>query len=119
MLAGVAVMGRVIWWMARIIRSVRHLRTAWFSRATLQLAVFKRSGGALSTGLVVCAGRTVALFYTGYLLYLGIPSFLISTKRKALASLVRRWRLACCTGSAARPNRYTMGLRLSFVQKVL
>ena len=75
MLAGVAVMGRVIWWMRVIIRSVRHLRTAWSSRATLQPAVFKRSGGALSTGLVVCAGRHGGAVYTGYLLYLGIPSF--------------------------------------------
>lgn len=40
MLAGVAVMGRVIWWMGVIIRSVRHLRTAWSSRATLQLRCF-------------------------------------------------------------------------------
>ncbi len=75
MLAGVAVMGRVIWWMAAITRNVHHLRTAWSSRATLHSAVFKRSGGALSAGLVVCAVGTVALFYTGYLLYLGIPSF--------------------------------------------
>lgn len=40
MLAGVAVMGRVIWWMRAITRSVRHLRTAWSSRATLQLRCF-------------------------------------------------------------------------------
>ena len=49
MLAGVAVMGRVIWWMAR----------NYPQRPSLahNSAVFKRSGGALSTGLVVCAGR--------------------------------------------------------------
>ena len=40
MLAGVAVMGRVICGWRVIIRSVRHLRTAWSSRATLQLRCF-------------------------------------------------------------------------------
>ncbi len=72
MLAGVAVMGRVICGWRAIIRNVHHLRTAWSSRLRCNSAVFKRSGGALSTGLVCALVGTVALFYTGYLLYLGI-----------------------------------------------
>lgn len=54
MLAGVAVMGRVIWWMAR-----NYPQRPSLAHCGLRCnsAVFKRSGGALSTGLVVCAGR--------------------------------------------------------------
>lgn len=48
-------------------------------------AVFKRSGGALSAGLVVCAGRHGGAVYTGYLLYLGIPSFLNINKEEGLS----------------------------------
>lgn len=58
MLAGVAVMGRVIWWMARNYPqrpSLAHCMV--FAGLRCNSAVFKRSGGALSTGLVVCAGR--------------------------------------------------------------
>lgn len=58
MLAGVAVMGRVIWWMARNYPqrpSLAHCMV--FAGLRCNSAVFKRSGGALSAGLVVCAGR--------------------------------------------------------------
>ena len=95
MLAGVA-MGRVIWWMARNYPQRPSLRTAWSSRATLQLRCFKRSGGALSTGLVVCAGRhggAVLHRLPALPWYSELPEY--QQRGKALASLVRRWRLAC------------------------
>ncbi len=58
MLAGVAVMGRVIWWMARNYPqrpSLAHCMV--FAGYVATPLFFKRSGGALSAGLVVCAGR--------------------------------------------------------------
>jgi hypothetical protein len=38
---------------------------------------------------------TIALFYTGYLLYLGVPTFLNINKEEGLASPVQHSRLAC------------------------
>ncbi len=58
MLAGVAVMGRVIWWMARNYPqrpSLAHCMV--FAGYVATPLFFKRSGGALPAGLVVCAGR--------------------------------------------------------------
>ncbi|HGE3517227.1 TPA: Yip1 family protein [Escherichia coli] len=71
MLAGVAVMGRVIWWMAR----------NYPQRPSLaHCMVF---AGYVATPLFLSG--LVALFYTGYLLYLGIPSFLNINKEEGLS----------------------------------
>ncbi len=65
MLAGVAVMGRVIWWMARNYPqrpSLAHCMV--FAGYVATPLFFKRSGGALSAGLVVCAGRHGGAVFT-------------------------------------------------------
>jgi hypothetical protein len=57
MLAGVAVMGRVIWWMARTIRSGLPETLHGVCRLCRHAAVPQRDCGALSAGLAVRAGR--------------------------------------------------------------
>lgn len=48
-------------------------------------AVFKWSGGALSLVWLCALVGAVALFYTGYLLYLGIPTFLNINREEGLS----------------------------------
>ena len=76
MLAGVAVMGRVIWWMARNCPqrpSLAHCMV--FLRDMSRRRCFKRTGRHFIRWSGCALVGTVALFYTGYLLYLGIPTF--------------------------------------------
>ncbi|SQD03099.1 inner membrane protein [Escherichia coli] len=59
---------------------------AWSSRATFATPLFLSGLVALYPLVWLCAlVGTVALFYTGYLLYLGIPSFLNINKEEGLS----------------------------------
>lgn len=77
MLAGVAVMGRFIWWMARNYP----LRPSWqrcmIFAGYVATPLFLSGIVALYPVVWLCAlAGTLALCYTGYLLYVGIPAFL-------------------------------------------
>lgn len=117
MLAGVAVMGRVIWWMARNYPQRPSLAHCMVFAGYVATPLFLSGLVALYPLVWLCAlVGTVALFYTGYLLYLGIPSFLNINKEEGLSfSSFDTGDRRAGAGSAARPYRYTMGLRLSFV----
>lgn len=56
-----------------------------FCRLCRDAAVFKWSGGALSLVWLCALVGAVALFYTGYLLYLGIPTFLNINREEGLS----------------------------------
>lgn len=77
MLAGVAVMGRVIWWLARNEPQRPHLRRCMIFAGYVATPLFLSGIVALYPLVWMCAlVGTVALCYTGYLLYIGIPGFL-------------------------------------------
>ena len=77
MLAGVAVMGRVIWWMARSYPQRPSLKRCMVFAGYVATPLFLSGLVALYPLVWLCAlVGTVALLYTGYLLYLGIPTFL-------------------------------------------
>ncbi|MDU4001237.1 Yip1 family protein [Pluralibacter gergoviae] len=77
MLAGVAVMGRVIWWLARSVPQRPSLRRCMVFAGYVATPLFLSGIVALYPLVWMCAlVGTVALCYTGYLLYIGIPGFL-------------------------------------------
>jgi hypothetical protein len=85
MLAGVAVMGRVIWWMARSYPQRPSLARCMVFAGYIATPLFLSGIVALYPLVWLCAlVGTVALFYTGYLLYVGIPTFLNINKEEGL-----------------------------------
>ena len=86
MLAGVAVMGRVIWWMARSYPNRPSLARCMVFAGYVATPLFLSGLVALWPLVWLCAlVGTVALFYTGYLLYLGVPTFLNIDKEEGLS----------------------------------
>ena len=85
MLAGVAVMGRVIHWMARNYPQRPSGTLYGLCRICRDPAVLKRYCCALSLVWLCALIGTIALFYTGYLLYLGVPTFLNINKEEGLS----------------------------------
>lgn len=85
MLAGVAVMGRVIWWMARSLPQRPSLARCMVFAGYVATPLFLSGIVALYPVVWLCAlVGTVALFYTGYLLYIGIPTFLNINREEGL-----------------------------------
>ena len=80
MLAGVAVMGRVIWWMARSYPQRPSLKRCMVFAGYVATPLFLSGLVALYPLVWLCA-----LLYTGYLLYLGIPTFLGINKEEGLS----------------------------------
>ncbi len=86
MLAGVAVMGRIIWWMARHYPHRPSLARCMVFAGYVATPIFLSGIVALYPVVWLCAlVGTIALFYTGYLLYLGIPTFLNINKEEGLS----------------------------------
>ena len=86
MLAGVAVMGRVIWWMARSYPNRPSLARCMVFAGYVATPLFLSGLVALWPLVWLCAlVGTAALFYTGYLLYLGVPTFLNIDKEEGLS----------------------------------
>lgn len=86
MLAAVAVMGRVIWWMARSYPQRPSLKRCMVFAGYVATPLFLSGIVALYPLVWLCAlVGTVALLYTGYLLYLGIPTFLGINKEEGLS----------------------------------
>ncbi|MGG7444887.1 Yip1 family protein [Kosakonia oryzendophytica] len=86
MLAGVAVMGRVIWWMARSYPQRPSLGRCMVFAGYVATPLFLSGIVALYPLVWLCVlVGTVALFYTGYLLYVGIPTFLSINKEEGLS----------------------------------
>ncbi len=83
MLAGVAVMGRVIYWMARNYPQRPSLTHCMVFAGYVATPLFLSGIVALYPLVWLCAlVVTLALFYTGYLLYIGIPTFLNINKEE-------------------------------------
>ncbi|MBW9402101.1 YIP1 family protein [Leclercia sp. EC_58] len=83
MLAGVAVMGRVIYWMARRYPQRPSLTRCMVFAGYVATPLFLSGIVALYPIVWLCAlVGTLALFYTGYLLYIGIPTFLNINKEE-------------------------------------
>lgn len=77
MLGGVAVMGRVIWWMARNYPERPSLKRCMVFAGYVATPIFLSGIVALYPLVWLCVlVGAVALCYTGYLLYIGIPTFL-------------------------------------------
>ena len=77
MLGGVAVMGRVIWWMARNYPERPSLKRCMVFAGYVATPIFLSGIVALYPLVWLCVlVGAVALCYTGYLLYIGIPMFL-------------------------------------------
>ncbi|WP_069556653.1 Yip1 family protein, partial [Salmonella enterica] len=86
MLAGVAGVGRVIWGMARKHPQRPSLARCMGFAGYVATPLFLRGLVALYPLVWLCAlGGAVALFYTGYLLYLGIPTFLNINREEGLS----------------------------------
>lgn len=86
MLVGVAVMGRVIWWMARNYPQRPSLKRCMVFAGYVATPIFLSGIVALYPLVWLCAlAGTIALLYTGYLLYLGIPTFLGIDKEEGLS----------------------------------
>ncbi|URN97960.1 YIP1 family protein [Leclercia adecarboxylata] len=83
MLAGVAAMGRVIYWMARKYPQRPSLTHCMVFAGYVATPLFLSGIVALYPIVWLCAlVGTLALFYTGYLLYIGIPTFLKINKEE-------------------------------------
>ncbi len=83
MLAGVGVMGRVIYWMARRYPQRPSLAHCMVFAGYVATPLFLSGIVALYPIVWLCAlVGTLALFYTGYLLYIGIPTFLNINKEE-------------------------------------
>lgn len=110
-------MGRVIWWMARNYPQRPSLAHCMVFAGYVATPLFLSGLVALYPLVWLCAlVGTVALFYTGYLLYLGIPSFLNINKEEGLSFSSSTLAIGVLVLEVLlAPNRYTMGLRLSFV----
>ncbi len=86
MLAGVAVMGRVIWWMARNYPQRPSLARCMVFAGYVATPLFLSGIVALYPLVWLCVlVGTLALCYTGYLLYVGIPTFLNITRDEGLS----------------------------------
>lgn len=86
MLAGVAVMGRIIWWMARNYPLRPSLKRCMVFAGYIATPMFMSGIIALYPLVWLCAlVGTIALCYTGYLLYLGIPTFLSISREEGLS----------------------------------
>jgi len=86
MLAGVAVMGRVIWWMARNYPQRPSLTSCMVFAGYVATPLFLSGLVALYPIVWLCAlVGTLALFYTGYLLYIGVPAFLNIDREEGLS----------------------------------
>ncbi|MTD42641.1 DUF1282 domain-containing protein [Erwinia sp. CPCC 100877] len=86
MLAGVAVMGRVIWWMARNYPQRPSLARCMVFAGYVATPLFLSGIVALYPLVSLCVlVGTLALCYTGYLLYVGIPTFLNITRDEGLS----------------------------------
>ncbi len=86
MLAGVAVMGRVIWWMARNYPKRPSLARCMVFAGYVATPLFLSGVVALYPLVWLCvAVGAAALFYTGYLLYVGIPEFLNINKEEGMS----------------------------------
>ncbi|NUU67429.1 YIP1 family protein [Enterobacteriaceae bacterium BIT-l23] len=86
MLAGVAVMGRVIWWMARNYPQRPSLARCMVFAGYVATPLFLSGIVALYPLVWLCVlVGTIALCYTGYLLYVGIPTFLNITRDEGLS----------------------------------
>ncbi len=86
MLAGVAVMGRVIWWMARNYPNRPALARCMVFAGYVATPLFLSGVVALYPLVWLCvAVGAVALVYTGYLLYVGIPDFLNINKEEGMS----------------------------------
>ena len=85
MLAGVAIMGRVIYWMARNYPQRPTLTLCMVFAGYVATPLFMSGVVALYPLVWLCALiGTIALFYTGYLLFVGIPTFLNINKDEGL-----------------------------------
>ncbi|ELY3545144.1 YIP1 family protein [Cronobacter turicensis] len=85
MLAGVAIMGRVIWWMARDYPRRPSLAGCMVFAGYVATPLFLSGVVALYPLVWLCAlAGTLALLYTGYLLYIGIPAFLNINQEEGL-----------------------------------
>ncbi|EKM0362878.1 Yip1 family protein [Cronobacter turicensis] len=85
MLAGVTVMGRVIWWMARDYPRRPSLAGCMVFAGYVATPLFLSGIVALYPLVWLCAlAGTLALLYTGYLLYIGIPAFLNINQEEGL-----------------------------------
>lgn len=85
-LGGVAVMGRVIHWMARDYPQRPSIQRCTVFAGYVATPLFISGLVALYPLVWLCAlVGTVALLYTGYLLYLGIPTFLGINKEEGLS----------------------------------
>ena len=105
MLAGVAVMGRVIWWMARNYPQRPSLAHCMVFAGYVATPLFLSGLVALYPLVWLCAlVGTVALFYTGYLLYLGIPSFLNINKEDGLSFSSSTLAIGVNVSNAAFPH---------------
>lgn len=127
MLAGVAIMGRVIWWMARQYPQQPSLKRCMVFAGYVATPLFLSGIVALYPLVWLCAlVGTIALFYTGYLLYLGIPTFLSINREEGLSfassTLLGYWCWKCCwpspwcsggmaTDSSDRATRVNMHCR--------
>ncbi|MCT4701284.1 YIP1 family protein [Enterobacteriaceae bacterium H20N1] len=86
MLAGVAVMGRVIWWMARNYPKRPSLARCMVFAGYVATPLFLSGVVALYPLVWLCvAVGAAALVYTGYLLYVGIPDFLNINKEEGMS----------------------------------
>ncbi|NIY47220.1 Yip1 family protein [Cedecea colo] len=86
MLAGVAVMGRVIWWMARNYPHRPSLARCMVFAGYVATPLFLSGVVALYPLVWLCvAVGAAALVYTGYLLYVGIPEFLNINKEEGMS----------------------------------
>ena len=96
MLGGVAVMGRIIWWMARNYPQRPSLKRCMVFAGYVATPLFLSGLVALYPLVWLCAlVGTIALCYTGYLLYLGIPTFLSINKEEGLSFASSTWPSGC------------------------
>ncbi len=85
MLAGVAVMGRVIWWMARNYPQRPSLARCMVFAGYVATPLFLSGLVALYPWYGYAHWSALSRFYTGYLLYLGIPTFLNINREEGLS----------------------------------
>ncbi|KGQ11340.1 Inner membrane protein yohC [Beauveria bassiana D1-5] len=86
MLGGVAVMGRVIWWMARNYPQRPSLARCMVFAGYVATPLFLSGIVALYPLVWLCvAVGALALVYTGYLLYVGVPDFLGIDKEEGMS----------------------------------
>ena len=86
MLAGVALMGRIIWWMARHYLHRPSLGRCCVFAGYVATPLFLSGIVALYPLVWLCAlAGAVALLYTGYLLYIGVPAFLTISREEGLS----------------------------------